>query len=223
MPIPSENEVVVTRRSDGPTRRTLVKSAAWSVPVIAASVAVPVAAATGTPDCPSCIKAGIPLVGGLGSGAWTSQAVVAGNRAAIALGGAFGLDATACGITWENVFQPAFTFIITQATLTMSDGNTYNSSLGLGGGAGNTSTVGAFASGFLFTNVFLPNGGAVLGIGSYPVVPSTLTVHVTTTLQYGLGLSIECPMTLVWNLNALATGGVAFGIGTVNFSGIATV
>lgn len=208
----------------GVRRRTVVKTAAWSVPVIAAAVAAPLASAsTATPACPSCIKAGLPLIGGAAAGAWTSQALVAGNRAVIAFGGSFGLDATACGITWQNIFQPFFTYVVTQATLTMSDGNTYTSDLGLGAGAGNTSTVGSFTSGFSFSNVLLPNGGAILGVGGYPVVPKTLTVNVTTTLQYGLGLSLECPMTLIWNLNALATGAVVFGIGTVNFSGIATV
>lgn len=212
------------RQADGFKRRTVVKGAAWSIPVIAAAVALPGASAsTQTPECPTCIKAGLPVVGGLVTGAWSSQAVVAGNRAVITLGGAFGLDATACGITWENIFQPVFTFVITQATLTMSDGKSYNSNIGLGGGVGNTSTVGGFTSAFVFSNVFLPNGAAIAGVGGYPVVPSTLTVNVTTTLQFGLGLSLECPMTLVWNLNGVATGAVAFGIGTVNFSGVATV
>jgi len=205
------------------TRRSVARSAVWATPVIAAAVAAPAAAASVTPTCPTCIKAGIPLVGGLASGAWTSQALVAGNKGTIALGGAFGLDATQCGITWQNIFQPAFTFVVTQATLTMSDGRTYNSGVGAGVGAGNTSTVGVFPSAFVFTNVSLPNGGAVVGIGSYPVVPKTLSVNVTLSLQYGLGLTLQCPYTLTWNLNGVATGGVAFGIGTVNFSGVATV
>jgi hypothetical protein len=203
-------------------RRTIVKGAAWSIPVVAAAAAMPLASAS-TPACPTCIKAGFPIVGGIISGAWTSQAVVLGNTGTIAFPSIFGLDATQCGISFTNIFQPAFTYIVTRATLTMSDGKTYNSAVGLGAGAGNISTVGAMPGAFVFTNVSLPNGGAVAGIPPYPVVPKTLTVTVTTTLQYGIGLSIQCPMTLVWDLHGLATGLVFLGAGTVNFTGTATV
>ncbi|MDR6868023.1 hypothetical protein J2Y69_002631 [Microbacterium resistens] len=204
------------------SRRSVVKTAAWSLPVVAAAAAAPMASAS-TPACPTCIKAGLPIIGGVIGGVWTLQAGVLGNRGIIAMPNLFGLDATACGISWQNIFQPAFTFVVTSATLTMSDGNSYTSSVGLGVGAGNISTVGAFPSAFVFNNVYLPNGGSIAGIPPYPVVPETLTVTVTTTLQYGIGLSIECPVTLTWNLNGLATGLVLFGAGTVNFTGTATV
>lgn len=203
-------------------RRAVVKGAAWSMPVIAAASAMPLATAS-APACPTCIKAGFPLVGGVVSGAWTSVALVAGNKGTIAFPSIFGLDATACGISWTNIFQPAFTYVVTQATLRMSDGKTYNSTVGLAAGAGNVSTVGAMPGAFVFNNVSLPNGGSVAGIPPYPVVPTTLTVTVTTTLQYGLGLSIQCPTTLVWNLHGLATGLVLLGTGSVNFTGTATV
>ncbi|MDR6867861.1 hypothetical protein J2Y69_002469 [Microbacterium resistens] len=204
------------------SRRTIVKSAAWAVPVVAAASAMPMAAAS-TPACPSCIKAGLPVVGGIIGGLWTLQAAVAGNRGIIGMPNMFGLDATGCGIDFQNIFQPAFTFVITQATLTMSDNRTYNSTVGLGVGGGNISTVGAFPAGFVFNNVLLPSGGSIGGIPPYPVAPRTLTVTVRTTLQYGIGLSIECPMTLTWNLNGVATGLVLLGTGSVNFSGTATV
>ncbi|WP_353114309.1 hypothetical protein [Microbacterium sp.] len=202
-------------------RRTVLKGAAWATPVVAAAAALPMASAS-TPACPTCIKAGLPLVGGLIAGAWTSQAIVAGNRGTIAMPAVFGIDATACGISWQNIFQPAFTFIITQATLTMSDNRTYNSSVGLGAGAGNISTIGPFAGGFVFNNVVLPNGIDAGGLIGYGTKPTKLTVTVKTTLQYGIGLSIECPMVLNWDLHGFATGAVAFGLGTVNFSGTAT-
>lgn len=203
-------------------RRTIVKGAAWSIPIVAAAAATPLAAAS-VPACPTCIKAGLPLVGGIVSGAWTSQAVVLGNKGTIAFPSIFGLDATQCGISWTNFFQPVFTYVVTQAILTMSDGKTYNSLAGLGAGAGNISTVGAMPGAFVFTNVSLPNGGSVAGIPPYPVVPKTLTVTVQTTLQYGVGLSLQCPMTLVWDLHGLATGLVFLGAGTINFTGTATV
>jgi hypothetical protein len=215
-----DNEILGNRRKVV-DRRAVVKGAAWSVPVMAAAVAMPLASAS-TPACPSCIRAGFPIIGGIVAGAWTSQAIVAGNKGTIAFPSIFGLDATQCGISFQNIFQPAFTYIVTQATLTMSDGNTYNSAVGLGVGAGNISTVGAMPGGFVFTNVSLPNGGAVVGIGSYKDVPTKLTVIVRVTLQYGLGLTLECPMVLTWDLHGLATGLVAFGAGTVNFSGTAT-
>ncbi|MDR6868380.1 hypothetical protein J2Y69_002996 [Microbacterium resistens] len=218
----NENVTPTDAQPTGVSRRSIMKTAAWAVPVVAAATAAPMASAS-TPLCPTCIKAGLPIIGGAIAGAWTSQAIVAGNRGAIAMPNVFGLDGTSCGIDFQNIFQPAFTFVVTQATLTMSDGNSYNSSVGLGVGAGNISTVGAFPAAFLFTNVLLPNGGSIGGIPPYPVVPQTLTVTVTTTLQYGVGLSLECPMTLSWNLHALATGAVVFGAGTVNFSGTATV
>ncbi|MFJ4164361.1 hypothetical protein ACIPY5_02305 [Microbacterium sp. NPDC089698] len=217
----SESKTMGTRHP-GIDRRTVVKGAAWSIPVVAAAAAMPLASAS-TPACPTCIKAGFPIVGGIISGAWTSQAVVVGNKGTIAFPSIFGLDATQCGISFTNIFQPAFTYIVTQATLTMSDGKTYNSAVGLGAGAGNISTVGAMPGAFVFTNVSLPNGGAIGGLGNYTDVPTKLTVTVQTTLQYGIGLSIQCPMVLTWNLHGLATGLVAFGAGTVNFTGTATV
>lgn len=202
-------------------RRTVLKGAAWSVPVVAAAASMPLASAS-APACPTCIKAGLPIVGGIIAGVWTSQALVLNNKATIAFPNVFGLDATACGISWTNIFQPAFTYIVLSATLTMSDNKTCTSALGLGAGAGNISTVGLFPGAFVFTNVALPNGGSVAGIPPYSPVPKTLTVTVKTTLQYGVGLSVECPMTLVWDLHGVATGFVALGAGTVNFSGTAT-
>lgn len=206
----------------GIERRSVLKGAAWSVPALAAAVAVPAASAT-TPTCPTCLKPATLL-----GGAWTSQAIVAGNRGRIALVNVFGISGLDCGITWTNIFQPAYTYLITSATLEMSDGNTYASDAGLGAGVGNISTIGAFPGIFSFPDVLLPNGGAIGGLGNYPTVPSRLTVSINVTLQWGLGAHILCPITLSWGLAGVATGLVANvpfgpnGVGTVNFTGVAS-
>lgn len=204
----------------GTDRRTIIKGAAWSGPVLAASVAAPIAAATETPpDCPDCLRPG--------AGAYELAGLAASNRATLVMAAAIVLDATDCGSILGNIFdfQPAFTYVITSATLTMSNGSTYNSLVGLGPGAGVLGAVGAFPSAFTFTNVRVAPTGA-FGSEAYtgifpPIRPTKLTVTINTTFKWGLGAQILCPHVLEWDLPAIGVGALALGAGVVTYTGVA--
>lgn len=202
----------MVEKKTGVDRRTILKGAAWSAPVVALAVATPIAAASG-PTCPPQLKAGV--LGGI-----TTQAVVAGNKGALAFAGALGLDATGVDL---SLFQPAYTTIVTSATLTMSDGSTH-SGTGLGVGAGTLGQIGALPGTLLFSNISFPNG--TYAFNSNPVRPTSLTVT-AEVLLIGLPslLEIRCPVTLTWSFSVWGAGVVsAFlgGSGTINYTGTAT-
>lgn len=212
--VPELNTVQSTEPSSpvqaATTRRSLITAGAWAVPVVAAAVATPLAAASQQPACPTCIKAGV-------LGPVTSQAIVLGNKGSLLFAGAFGLDSRTCNL---NLFQPLYTSLVTSATLTMSNGATYTGS-GLGTGTGTFGQLGALPGSFLFTNVSFPNGTYLAN--SNPVRPTKITITVNVVL-IGLPslISITCPQTLTWNLNTFGIGTVIFGAGTINYSGSAT-
>lgn len=202
----SENESIVgAPRSIG--RRTVIKGAAWTVPAIAAAVAMPLAAASheGQPHCPGCLK---PFIG-----AFTLSGVATDSRATLALANPLVLDATDCGSIIGGVFQlqPAFTYVVRSAVLKMSDNSTYSSAVGLAPGAGAMGAVGAMPAAFAFTNVLVdtdPNRGGAFGelLGLPPrIMPSSLTVQIDVTYQWGLGASLLCPVTLVYDLSSAVT------------------
>lgn len=198
----------------GMDRRTIIKGAAWSAPVLAASVAAPIAAATTTPpDCPGCLKPGL--------GAFELAGVAAGSQATLALASAVVLDATDCGSLIGNIFdfQPAFTYVITRARLTMSDGVSYDSAVGLGPGAGVLGLAGAFPGVFAWTDVRVdPNN---LRTGLPRTRPASLSVNIDVTFKWGLGAQILCPNTLTWDLtDHLPVGLLALGAGLVTYTGI---
>ncbi|VXB75710.1 conserved membrane hypothetical protein [Microbacterium sp. 8M] len=207
-------------------RRTVLKGAAWSVPVVAAAVATPLAAASTNPPCPTCYTSGIVQVLGLPIiGAWTSQAVVLGNTAAILLAPAFGLDTSACSNTG---FLSAYTYTFTSAALTMSAGNgvpvkTYTQTLTNLVGAGTLGLVDVLTAIPAFTGVSMPNGG---GLG-YTPAPTHLQIcmDVFLTIDLGAGApgsSVTCSLCFDWDLHGVGTGIVTLGAGTVNFTGTAT-
>ncbi len=229
-------------------RRTVVKGAAWSVPAIAAAVAMPLASASGNPPAcdVDCVKAGFPLVGGIVSGAWTAQGVaVVNNKASVLIGLALGLDATSCAINWKSIFQPAFTFVTTTARLYTTSheykktgpgaldygyvdtDHVYTQNLGAAIGAGNINTVGAMPTVGVFNDVYFPSELKVFGVGFGGETRfNRLEVDVKLNLQYGLGGTLHdrsCDVTLRWDLHGLSTGAVIAGLGTVNITGTATV
>lgn len=194
-------------------RRALVKGAAWSAPVLAAAVAAPLAAATTVtpPDCPNCMKPNFGLLELAG--------LAASSRATLVMAAPLTINAAPCGFL-TNIFRPAFTFIITKATLTMSDGNTYDSKVGLGAAAGVLGTpLNPFPAAFSFTNVRIDKSNTRVGIPRE--TPVKLTVHVQNTLEYGIGLQLQCPNTYEWDLsNVLNVGLLAVGAGVVTYTGI---
>lgn len=202
---------------DNIQRRTVLKGAAWSVPVLATAVAAPMVAATTTnpPACPACLRPGF--------GAFELAGLAASSRATLALASAVVLDATQCGSLIGNIFdfQPAFTYVVTQATLTMSDGGTYNSTLGLGPGAGVLGAVGAFPGIFSWSNVRVDPSNLRTGLPRER--PMKLSVSIETTFKWGLGAQIICPNTLEWDLSAaLNVGLLAVGAGAVTYTGVST-
>ncbi|MFJ3958966.1 hypothetical protein [Arthrobacter sp. NPDC090010] len=197
-------------------RRRVLRGAAWATPVVAAAVAAPAAVASGTPTCPTCLKAGT-LLGGV----TTSQAIVAGNTGALAFAGVFGLDSSNCDL---SLFQPLYTSVVTSATLTMSDGSTHTGT-GLGTATGTFGQIGALPGTWLFSGIHFPSGAYILN--SNPVRPTSITATVNVIL-IGLPslIQITCPVTLTWNLNLFAVGAVTApilgGAGTLNYTGTAT-
>ncbi len=190
-------------------RREVLKAAAWGVPAVAVAKAVPLAATSGDPVCPNCFDESDLAV-------WSSAVAVVGNRGVVVLAGAFGLDSSACDL---SLFQPAYTSIVTGATLRMSNGATYVGT-GLGTATGTFGVVGGLPASVTFSNVAFPNGNY-----SSPTAirPATITFDVTLVLV-GLPslIEIRCPVTFTWNLNSFATGLVTLGTGLINFTGTAT-
>ncbi|UFS58595.1 hypothetical protein [Subtercola endophyticus] len=143
--------------------------------------------------------------------------MVLGNKGALLFAGALGLDSRNCDLT---VFKPAYTSIVTSATLTMSDGTTYTGT-GLGTGTGTFGQLGALPGSFLFNNIHFPNGAYLAN--SNPVRPTKISVIVNVILIGLPGLiSITCPVVLTWNLSVFGVGTVIFGAGTINYTGTAT-
>ncbi|MEE2567947.1 hypothetical protein V1638_00840 [Pseudarthrobacter sp. J64] len=200
------------------SRRRVTQGAAWSLPVIAAAIAAPSATASVIPPtCPACFTAGaIPLP-------FTSQVLVAGNTGTLAIVSTVNVNSTGCDV---SLFQPAYTAVMTGATLTMLNtsnnvSTTYNSTVGLGTGVGSFGSISAFSMNAVFNNINFPSGGSV---NNYPVRPTRLCVNFNMILV-GLPslIQIQCPVTLCWNIASTATGVVspAFlgGAGTVNYTG----
>ncbi len=200
------------------SRRKVAKGVAWSLPVVAAAVAAPAASASSVtpPACPGCFEPGvIPLP-------FTSQVIVSNKSGTLAIVSALNVDSSGCDV---SLFQPVYTAIMTSATLTMSDGTTYNSTAGLGTGVGTFGSISAFNMNAIFTGLNFPVGGSI--VSGYPVVPAKLCVKFTMVLV-GLPslIQVQCPVTLCWDIRTTATGIVApvpflnSGAGTLNFTGL---
>ncbi|GAB3667619.1 hypothetical protein GCM10027591_15620 [Zhihengliuella somnathii] len=200
-----------THESGGIDRRTVAKGAAWSLPVLAAAVSAPHAAASVVPpECPACFTAGS------GIDAFTAQAVVLSNQGALTFTSVLNVSTESCADL--SLFQPAYTAIMTNATLTMTDGSTHTSAVGLGTGVGTFGEISAFNFNGVFTGVSYPNDT----FPPYgPTAPARLCVDFEM-IVVGLPSLIEltCPVTLCWDVSGmLSTGTVILGAGTVNHTG----
>lgn len=209
-------------------RRSVLKGAAWSLPVVAAAVATPVAAAT-TPSCPDCFLPATTL--GIGLAPFTAQGVrlpFSGvNSGVVEVVLAAAIDATSC----VGLFNPAYVIAGLNATLTTTDNigveRTYNAVLAPTVGAGTFGSISALAGAFTFTNVYMPN--QVVSIGSYPVRPTKISITPLITLQAQIGIPpvyipVDCEPLLEWTLDAPFPVGTvipALG-GTINWTGNAT-
>ena len=200
----------------GVQRRQVLKGAAWATPVIAASATVPFASAASPepePECPGCLKPGV--------GVFELAGVAASSRATLAMAAPVILDATDCGSLVGNFldFKPAFTFVVTKATLTMSNGDTYDSRAGLAPGAGSLGTIGGLAGVFVFSDVRVDENNNRIGLPR--LRPESLTVTINTTYKWGLGAELLCPNTLVYDLSsAVNISLLALGAGPLTYTGV---
>ncbi|WP_265444359.1 hypothetical protein [Flexivirga meconopsidis] len=193
------------------TRRTVAKGAAWSVPVVALGAGAAQAAASGEPTCPNCFKAGsipTPVV----SAATNTN----GTAALFPWVATLNIDSTGCPL---NLFRPAYTAIATNSTLTMTDGRSYTSNVGLGSGAGTFGQISAFAFAGNFSGVTLSRFPVV---GTYPsngIRPAKFCVDFNFILV-GLPslIQITCPQTLCWNVSSIPVGAGVGGVGVVTFT-----
>ncbi|GAA2858188.1 hypothetical protein [Microbacterium arabinogalactanolyticum] len=187
-------------------RRTVVKGAAWSVPAIAAAVAMPLASAsTGNPGC-GCLQ--------LGSiGAFTAQSVTALGLGTVTGTTIFNLDSSGCDV---GFFKPAYTVIGLGGSISFNDGTTKQFTLGATSGAGTIGQISAFTTPFtVLGSIPMPNG---LGL-NYPKKPTSVTMSFTAIFIPILPLpQVECTYTLTFNLSTSSVGGVVLGTGTVNWT-----
>lgn len=194
------------------SRRTVARGAAWAVPSVAIAGSAPaLAASPTTPSCPTCLVPG--NVGG-----FTAQAVVANNRGALIGNLTANINARGCDLT---LFKPAYTIIGLGASLTMSDGRTYSSPLGVTAGAGTLGRVSALNSTFTFGGVRFPDGTYSL-LGA-PVTPKQLCVSFRA-IFIGLPrlIEISCEYSLCYNVELGVSTGIVGALthaGTINYTG----
>lgn len=113
-----------------PSRRTIARGAAWAAPVVALGAAAPAYAATPMPpSCPTCLKPkqSYFIMGGIAAN-WIVPD--------LAFAAPLSIDTSACQSLIGDGFLAAFAFTVTDVKLRMSNGATYTSTTGLGGGAG---------------------------------------------------------------------------------------
>lgn len=218
----------------GLDRRSVIKGAAWSVPVVAAAVASPVALAATSggevPDtCAGCFKPGNIVAGSLGGGVIAS--VVAGNKGALAMVNTVGINSNGGDCKFNILTGVAYAAVITQSKLTWRNNKTNTvttrSSFITGGAStgvvGTSLGVSALAS--TFTNLDFPAG---LYAGSNPPAePTRICFEVNFTIQAGAipipnATDISCTEDLCWDMSMQALGvvGAITGTGTVEYIGL---
>jgi len=118
-----ENNLVTEeiQKNSGFSRRTVVKGAAWSVPVIAAAVATPLAAASGGDIGAFALDGSCGVLGVLGPGftleASATEPIPAGTTVTITGGGIanIGVFSVTGGTAAVNVLSPTSTQIVLSA------------------------------------------------------------------------------------------------------------
>lgn len=165
------------------SRRTLAKGAAWTAPALVIVSATPAMAGSpgGCSDCTVTLAAG-----------GASTAAVVNNTGTLIVAGAFTASALGCtGLVAAGVATT------TNATLTMSDGATYTTTLNLGVGPMVAGVV-ALANGVAFPGVHFPDGLylSAAGIGLLPVYPTRICFDFTIPLQLLGGPVTDCSQRL---------------------------
>ncbi|MFB7842603.1 hypothetical protein [Microbacterium sp. NPDC056052] len=189
-------------------RRTVLKGAAWSAPVVAAAAAMPVSAASVTnPGC-GCLQ-----VGSLG--AFTAQAVTVLNLGTVTGTMAYNLDSTGCD---TGFFKPAYTIVGVGGTISFSDGTSNQFTVGATTGAGTIGQISAFDSTFsVIGQINMPDDA----IPPYsPKVPTRVCFTFTAIFIPILPLpQIECTYQLCYDITSPSSlGTIILGTGTVNWS-----
>ncbi|MDR6865844.1 hypothetical protein J2Y69_000429 [Microbacterium resistens] len=171
---------------NGVRRRTVLKGAAWSMPVVAAAVALPNAAAS--TDC-ACF---VPST--LGQGVSFGVTELTGGQGKVVYNSGFGIDGTQCAHTSQT-----YQVTVLSTTLTMSDGQGYTGTIISGGTTNNSFAFshGAVPVNLRFDGVHFPDGNYSSFGGNVPVSPQSLTVvaqfdwdgkQCTKTLNYAFSL-----------------------------------
>ncbi|MFB7843209.1 hypothetical protein [Microbacterium sp. NPDC056052] len=189
-------------------RRTVLKGAAWSVPVVAAAAAMPVSAASVTnPGC-GCLQTGA-------LGAFTAQAVTLLNLGTVTGTLAFNLDSSACD---TGFFKPAYTILGLGGSISFSDGTTNQFTIGGTTGAGTIGQISAFDSTFsVLGQINMPNDL----IPPYtPKVPTKVCFNFTAIFIPLLPIpQIECSYQLCFDITSPSSlGTIVLGTGTVNWT-----
>lgn len=197
----------------GPSRRAVAQGAAWTVPTITLAAAAPAYAAS---ECPSCFHPGSFLV--TPGTALATAASPTSNTYSLVFDTTLNVDATGCPL---SLFQPLYTYLGTSATLTMSNGTSYTSTLGLGTGAGSLGQISEYAFAGTFSNVTLSPFTATGGYPSGGIYPQTLCITFDFILVRVVGLArVTCPARLCWDLTRtrLAVGVSTGVLKTVSFA-----
>jgi hypothetical protein len=189
-------------------RRTVLKGAAWSLPVVAAAVATPAHAASSTnPGC-GCLHAGSVA-------AFSAQAVTLLNLGTVTGDITFNLDSSACN---TGFFKPAYTVVGVGGTISFSDGTTKNFTLSAVSGAGTIGQISAFTSPFtVIGQINMPNDA----IPPYtPKVPTNICFTFTAIFIPLLPIpQVECTYQLCYDItNPSSIGTIILGSGTVNWT-----
>lgn len=197
-----------TMATPGIGRRTVTKGLAWSVPVIAASVAVPLAAASEKkPNC-GCLATGA-------LGAFTAQAATLLNIGTVTGTIAFNLDSGACN---TGFFKPLYTILGAGGNISFSDGTKYPYTIGATTGVGTIGQVSAFDSTFtVLGRVNMPNDL----VPPYSLkVPTRLCMTFTAIFVPILPIpQVECTYALCFDITSPSSlGAIIAGTGTVNWT-----
>lgn len=188
------------------SRRRIVRSAAWAAPSIAFATAAPAAAAS--PTCPTC------LVPGAASG-FLATGPVLFNQALLTVTIPFNIDSSSCN---TSLFQPVYTIVGGTASMTMSDGRTYRSTLGVTTGAGTFGQASVFTTVAEFAGVVVTNGVWVASSSRFRPVSVSISF---TAIFVGLPslVQISCPYTFTYSFRGTSTNSTVFGAGQYTAAG----
>lgn len=199
-------------------RRTIVRTAAWGVPV-ATMVAASPAFADSLAACP--VVASNP-------GAFNATAAVSNNVGSIGLGGLLSIDASSVP---TGLFVDGFAFVVNSAALTMSNNVTYPATISGGAGVATSSLVPVpLPSGIVVNNVPFASGTYGNTGLTNNFRPQAVQANVTMTFVTLTGPSIQCTYNLTWPVGTMVGAGIVTevlpfvggGNGVINYTGTVT-